>query len=76
MSPNIPLTGFRFSESDIICNLSVIICFEAEEIRICFVHDLSASIIRDGDRAVKINLDVADVDSIILLRYGCLIGPR
>ena len=60
----------KFSESEIICSLSVIICFEAEEIRMCLVLDLRASIIRDGDRAVKINLEVEDVDSIIRLRYG------
>ena len=45
-------------------------------IRICLDLDLSASINLEGDLAVKINLDVEDVDSIIRRRYGCLVGPR
>ena len=46
------------------------------DILICFDLERRASINLDGDLAVKINLEVEDVDSIIRRKYGCLVGPR
>ena len=45
-------------------------------ILICLDLERRASIILEGDLAVNMNRDVDDVDSIILRRYGCLVGPR
>ena len=46
------------------------------EILICLDLERNASIIREGDLAVKIKRDVEEVDSIILRKYGCLVGPK
>ena len=54
----------------------MIILFGVAGILICFDLERNASIILEGDLAVNMNREVDDVDSIILRRYGCLVGPR
>ena len=52
------------------------ILLDAEGILICLDLERNASMILEGDLAVKIKREVEDVDSIILRRYGCLVGPK
>ena len=51
------------------------ILFGAKGILICLDLERNASMIREGT-CCENKAQVEDVDSIILRKYGCLVGPK
>ena len=76
MSSRTPSAGTQSFLSAIEASVSTRVVLSVEGIRIIWLLDLRASIILEGARATRMNLDALPITSIILLRYAWRMCPR